>query len=204
MVLTSSPCSSKEVCVKLWPGQFMGSHWAQRWGMAALSTVSQSSAVSQALAYMQHLTQLQFCWHSSQEDLANAMWCHPFVLEGCGQLLMIFFFLAANLDKWPEKWVYCTTLKPSYLGPKISILGYEEMKTISSKVTLASCRWSARCSMACASRSRKCTQRWELILNSLLLIKYYWEFYPHFTLMFHVTLYAFIFTAESKQGDLYI
>lgn len=128
LVLPSSPCSSKEVCVKLWPGQFMGSHWAQRWGMAALSTVSQSSAVSQALAYMQHLTQLQFCWHSSQEDLANAMWCHPFVLEGCGQLLMIFFFLAANLDKWPEKWVYCTTLKPSYFGLKISILGYEEMK----------------------------------------------------------------------------
>lgn len=84
-----------------------------------------------------------------------------------------FFLPSCQPRQMTREIVYCTTLKPSYFGPKISILGYEEMKTIRSKVTLASCRWSARCSMACGSRSRKCTQRRELILNSLLLIKYY-------------------------------
>lgn len=114
---------------------------------------------------------------------------------------------------------FLPSCQPGQMTREMGVLHYPETKllwpedfysglwgdeTIRSKVTLASCRWSARCSMACGSRSRKCTQRWELILNSLLLIKYYWEFYPHFTLMFRVTLYAFIFTAESKQGDLYI
>lgn len=100
--------------------------------------------------------------------------------------------------------MYCTTLTPSCFGPKISLLGYEEMKTIRSQGTLASCRWSARCSMACKSMPRKCSQCCELIFKSLLVINYYCEFYPHFMLIYHVTVYAFIFTTESKQGDLYI
>ncbi|OWK59671.1 Cubilin, partial [Lonchura striata] len=58
---------------------------------------------------------------------------------------------------------------------------------------------SARCSMAYGSRSRKCSQCWELIPKFLLLIKYYCKFYPHFMLMYLITLYAFIFTTVSKQ-----
>lgn len=126
---------------------------------------------------------------------------------GAGRLWTVtydFFFLAANIDKWPEKWMYCTNLKPSYFGPKVSLLGYEETKTIRTKVTLASCRQSARCSMACGFRSRNSSQCWELILKSLFLIKYYCKLYSCFMLMYHVTFYAFIFATESKQDDLYI
>lgn len=117
--------------------------------------------------------------------------------------LWFFSFLVANTGKWSEKWVYdCTTLKPSYFGS--SGLWGADKDEICSQVILASLRWSARCSMAGGSRWRKYIWYWELVLKSLFLLNYCCEFYPHFTLMKHVTFYAFFFTTEPKISDLYL
>lgn len=39
-----------------------------------------------------------------------------------------FFLPSCQPRQMTREIMYCTTLKPSYFGPKISILGYEEMK----------------------------------------------------------------------------
>ncbi|RLW11183.1 hypothetical protein DV515_00001475, partial [Chloebia gouldiae] len=95
---------------------------------------------------------------------------------------------------------YCFSQKCLFLENIVKIIKKRrilyQQKTQKSQLL----RWSARCSMACESRSRKGSQSWELIPKFLLLIKYYCKFYPHFMLMYLITLYAFIFTTESKQA----